>query len=355
MLASVAANSWPGAESSFRPFCPFVLSVFSEDLPVFFPLQSRVRSQRQPLRAVASVRRNAAWRAGRSHHFGEPVTNLVSEPKSQLLTGKNHDSSTTAAASIAPAIPTVHGVVQPRLFVRRPSFSPSSALGRRSFFERNCLMTRKSSFIRSLGVAATLAAVSFCSSIARAEVVFGNLGASGANDLDTGAIAQAGSAVAGQPGQQTAAAFTTSANPVFLTLTNIGAGGSLVTCGSSQLGQNGGLNLNLADLGLSNNMDYLAARPLSAAFSGSYSVEHANDVENLSTRANGSGNSSRKAGVEQSTAARSSSPSDSSRGNLDIAVEASREPSNIGIAGLGAGGLAMMVRTRRRKAASLRG
>ena len=216
-------------------------------------------------------------------------------------------------------------------------------------------MTRKSLFIRSLGVAAALAAVAFCSASARAEVVFGNLGASGANALDTGAIAQAGSTVAGQPRQQNAAAFTTSATPIFLTLTDIGDGGSLVTCGSSQLGQNGGLNLNLADLGLSNNMDYLAAGPLSAAFSGSSSAEHANDVENLSTRANVSGNSSRKAGVEQSTAERPSSPSDSSRGNLDIAVEASRDPSNIGIAGLGAGGIAMMVRTRRRKAASLRG
>jgi hypothetical protein len=105
----------------------------------------------------------------------------MSESQNTVFAEKKGLSSSSALADTAPAAPIVHGVVQPRLFVCRSSFFPSAALGRRSFFERNSLMTRKSLFIRSLGVAATLAAVTFCSLNARAEVVFGNLGASGTN------------------------------------------------------------------------------------------------------------------------------------------------------------------------------
>ncbi len=46
-------------------------------------------------------------------------------------------------------------------------------------------MKSKSLFIRSLGAAATLAAVAFCSLNAQAEIVFGNLGASGTNQYLT--------------------------------------------------------------------------------------------------------------------------------------------------------------------------
>jgi hypothetical protein len=152
---------------------------------VFFGLHSRVRNRLQPVWATARLNRNAGSLPVRSHHFGEPVTNLVSEAQNTLFAAKTVISSSSALADTAPAAPIVHGVVQPRLFVRRSSFSPSAALGRPELFERNCLMTRKSLFIRSLGVAATLAAVTFCSLNARAEIVFGNLGASGTGAIGT--------------------------------------------------------------------------------------------------------------------------------------------------------------------------
>ena len=86
---------------------------------VFSALQSRVRSQRPPDRAVARLRRNASWRAGRSHHFGESVTNLVSEPEKPLFARKKPISPPPASPIPGRTTPTVHGVVQPRLLVRR--------------------------------------------------------------------------------------------------------------------------------------------------------------------------------------------------------------------------------------------
>jgi hypothetical protein len=105
--------------------------------------------------------------------------------KNPIFAVKKPFSPPLAPAEAGLATPTVHGVVQPRLFVRRSVVSPPAAPGRPDLFERNCLMTSRSLFVRSLAVAATLAAVTFCSLNAQAEIVFGNLGATGTGGLSS--------------------------------------------------------------------------------------------------------------------------------------------------------------------------
>jgi hypothetical protein len=163
----------------------FPIRVRFKDFPVFFGVHSRVRSRWRPVRASHRLRLNTGSGAGRSHHFGESVTNLVSEPGNPIFAVKKPISPPLASPIPGPATPTVHGVVQPRLFVRRSFVTPPAAAGRPELFERNCLMSSQSFFIRSLGVAATLAAVTFCSLNARAEIVFGNLGATGTAGLSS--------------------------------------------------------------------------------------------------------------------------------------------------------------------------
>ena len=233
-------------------------------------------------------------------------------------------------------------------------------------------MPRKSSFIRILGAAAALAAVTFCAHSARAEIVFGNLGASGTGSLDPGSVAQVGSTVTGQPGNQYAIAFTTGTNPLFLALTNVGVGvgdvepystgrlnliadnaglptGSVLATGTSLLGPNGVLNFNLGNVGLTANTKYWVTVEDINASSGSYFSWLRNIDDIAPTGLNSSGYTFPAGGAMQSTDGGTSWSSYPSGGKLGITVEAVPEPSNVVMAGLGAGGLAMLERARRRR------
>lgn len=232
-------------------------------------------------------------------------------------------------------------------------------------------MNRKSFFIRTLGAAATLAAVTLCSFNARAEIVFGNLGASGTGQLDPGAVAQVGSTVEGQPGQQYAIAFTTGTNPLFLTLKNIGVGlgdvepystarlnlvadnaglptGSILATGTSLLAPNGVLNFNLGSVPLSAGTTYWVTVEDINASSGSYFSWLRNSSDLVPSGLNGSGYTfPTTAGAQQSTDGGSTWNDYPSGAKLGISVEVVPEPSNLVMAGLGVGGIAMLARRRR--------
>jgi MYXO-CTERM domain-containing protein len=233
-------------------------------------------------------------------------------------------------------------------------------------------MTSRSLFVRSLGVAATLAAVTFWSLNAQAEIVFGNLGASGTGALDPGSVAQVGSTTIGQPGNQYAIAFTTGTNPLYLTLTNVGVGlgdvepyatgklslfadnaglptGSLLASGTSLLGPNGVLNFNLGAIALSANTKYWLTVEDIEASSGSYFSWLRNIDDIAPSGLNSSGYTFPAGGALQSTNGGTSWSNYSSGAKLGVTIEAVPEPSAIVMAGLGAGGLAMLERTRRRR------
>jgi hypothetical protein len=237
-------------------------------------------------------------------------------------------------------------------------------------------MNRKSLFIRSLGVAATLAAVTLCSYNARAEIVFGNLGASGTGQLDPGSVAQVGSTVAAQPGNQYAIAFTTGTNPLYLTLTNVGVGvgdvepyatamlslladnagsptGSLLASGTSLLGPNGVLNFSMGSVSLAANTKYWVTLQDIDASSGSYFSWLRNVDDIAPSGLNSSGYTFPSGGSLQSTNGGTSWSNYPSGAKLGITIEAVPEPSSIVMAGFGITGLAMLERTRRRRQARL--
>lgn len=233
-------------------------------------------------------------------------------------------------------------------------------------------MNRKSFFIRTLGAAATLAAVTLCSFNARAEIVFGNLGATGTGQLDPGSVAQVGSTVTAQPGYQYAVAFTTGANPLYLTLTNVGVGlgdvvpystgrlnliadnagsptGTLIATGTSLLGPNGVLNFSLGSVPLiANNTYWVTVQDINAS-SGSYFSWLRNTADIAPSGLNSSGYTFPTGGSLESSDGGATWSSYPSGAKLGITVEAVPEPSSLVMAGLGIGGLAMLQWTRRRR------
>lgn len=233
-------------------------------------------------------------------------------------------------------------------------------------------MKSRSLFIRSLGAAATLAAVAFCSLNAQAEIVFGNLGASGTGALDSGSVAQVGSTTIGEPGNQYAIAFTTGTNPLYLTLATVGVGlgdvepyatgklslfadnaglptGSLLASGTSLLGPNGVLNFNLGSVALTANTKYWVTVEDIAAPSGSYFswLRNSNDV--APSGLNSSGYTFPTGGALQSSDGGSSWSDYPAGAKLGVTLEAVPEPSSRVMAGLGGLGLLAIERNRRRR------
>jgi hypothetical protein len=235
-------------------------------------------------------------------------------------------------------------------------------------------MTRNSLFIRSLGVAATLAAVTFCSLNARAEVVFGNLGASGTDAIDDGFLSRIGSTTLGQPGNQVAFAFTSSSNPLFLELTKASLGlgsnvpyptgvlnlvadnaglptGSILASATSSLGPDAKYNFNFSNYALTANTKYwLRLQDPNASTPSSFSwLQNANAA--APSALNGSGYAFDS--VSRSINGGSTWNAFPDGAKLAISIEAVPEPSTIVMAGLGGLGLLVMERNRRRRKAAV--
>lgn len=179
---------------------------------MFSGLQQRVRSQSEPVRASTQQVSNVGFRAARSHHFGEAVTNLVSEAGMCGFHAEFAVFPSSATAASAAAIPTVHGAVQPRSFFRRSFTTHPAAAADRTSSERNSLMMSSSSFLRSVGVAAMAAAFAIYS-------VFAQAGPVSALSNPFSATASANNTVIGS--DQFALGFITGTNPDFLSLASV--------------------------------------------------------------------------------------------------------------------------------------
>lgn len=240
-------------------------------------------------------------------------------------------------------------------------------------------MTRNSSFIRSLGVAATLAAVTFCSLNARAEVVFGNLGSSGTNQY-------LNSSTDLKPGSWLAQGFNTGTTSTNLSVSSITLGLFGVSEGtvpfSVAIYSNDSFNGNvpgtllhtsaITNVGGAANYAFTFTGAELTANTSYWIVPSGGSSSSWYSRTGGTAPSRTPTGQNLSgysyvgtagSVAPTSSPSGPWSQEADnigtdaytVSITAVPEPSNVVMAGLGVGGLAMMVRTRRRKAASLRG
>lgn len=231
-------------------------------------------------------------------------------------------------------------------------------------------MNRKSFFIRTLGAAAALAAVTLCSFNARAEIVFGNLGASGTTPLgttntdigtqdpaDINWIAQGfntGSSSNLTISTITLGIFGSDAGTVPLTVSifasGSGGGPAALPLYTSSVTNVGTVNkyafkFTGADL-LANNTYFIVPNggswywntgsPAAPSGHNSSGYSYVSTLESYSQGATPAGP------WETGSSARYS-----------VSVEAVPEPSSLVMAGLGIGGLAMLERSRRRRRARL--
>lgn len=227
-------------------------------------------------------------------------------------------------------------------------------------------MKSKSLFIRSLGAAATLAAVAFCSLNAQAEIVFGNLGASGSTTLgttntdigtqdpvDINWIAQGFNT--GTSSNLTISSVTLGifgsdgdAIPLTVSIFASGTGGvpaasPLFTSSITNVGSTGKYAFNFTSAVLQPNTDYFIV-PSGGSWYWNTGSPAAPVGQNASGYTYVSTLESYNQGVTPG------GPWDTgSSSRYSVSVEAVPEPSSLVMAGLGAGGLAMLERTRRRR------
>lgn len=224
-------------------------------------------------------------------------------------------------------------------------------------------MTSNSFFIRSLGVAATLAAVTLCSLNARAEIVFGNLGATGTAALSDTTTDFGPSAISTLALAQ---GFTTGTSNLTIQSVTLGLFGastpntvsrtvalysnasnapfeSLFTSSAVDVGEQNKYTFNFTGVVLSPNTSYWIVPQQGSSW-------YLNLDESQPTGLNGSGYSylgtRRQAISNPGIWANSSLP-------YSVTVEAVPEPSSLVMAGLGVGGLALLERSRRRRQARL--
>jgi hypothetical protein len=231
-------------------------------------------------------------------------------------------------------------------------------------------MNRKSLFIRSLGVAATLAAVTLCSSNARAEIVFGNLGASGATPLgttntdigtqdpvDVNWIAQGFNT--GTSSNLTISAITlgifgsdSGTIPLTVSIFASGTGGGpaalpLYTSSATNVGSTNKYAFNFSNAVLQPSTDYFIVPN-----GGSWYWNTGSPAAPVGQNSSGYSYVSTLESYNQGTTPGGPWEAGSST-RYSISVEAVPEPSSLVMAALGIGGLAMFERTRRRRQARL--
>ena len=334
---------------------------------MFSGLQQRVQSQAEPVRASSKQALNVGSRAARSHHFGEAVTNLVSGLEIAFFPEEIAVFPSWAAAASATAIPSVHGAVQPRSFVRR-SFTTPAASADRINSERNSLMMSSSSFVRSVGVTAVAAAVAIFSVFAQAGPVTAL-----SNPFLTNPSAN--NSVIDQ--DWFASGFTTGTNPDFLGLTSVSL--QLATSGTTIFSNPivelySGVSAPSAFVGSLLTSSTLtstlptpvtfapASSPLALTASTTYWVvarAAAGDSygwffsNGAPTAQNGSGWTLPTNNGQRSTNAGASYNADflTGSGTIDVQVAAVPEPSTLVMAGVGLLGLSMAARSRRRRSA----
>ena len=219
-------------------------------------------------------------------------------------------------------------------------------------------MTRMSLLIRSLGVAATLAAVTFCSLNARAEIVFGNLGATGTSTLsDTSTnFSPALSTLALAQGFTTGTSNLTvqsitlglSATGTVSRMVSLYSDASLApsallfTSSAVQVGEQNKYTFNFSGANLSPNTNYWIVPEQGSRWFTNFN-------ESQPAGLNGSGYA--YLGTKRQTSANPGTWTDSTL-PYSVSVEAVPEPSTIVMAGLGGLGLLAMERNRRRRKAA---
>lgn len=221
-------------------------------------------------------------------------------------------------------------------------------------------MNRKSFFIRTLGAAATLAAVTLCSFNARAEIVFGNLGPTGTSTLSetstpfgptsfTLALAQGFTTGTSNLTVQSITLGLSATVPVSRTVSlysdaSLAPSQSLFTSSSVQVGDQNKYTFNFSGADLAPGTSYWIV-PQEG------SIWYLNSNESQPEALNGSGYA--YLGTKRRTTAAPGTWSNSSLPQYSVSIEAVPEPSSLVMAGLGIGGLAMLERTRRRRQARL--
>lgn len=227
-----------------------------------------------------------------------------------------------------------------------------------------------------IALSVLVAGVFACGSVLAApltDVVFGNLGSSGTNAVDTGDTAIVGSSVVGQLGNQYAVAFTTGSNASYLTLQSITMGfsdvaplstallevvednaglptGTVKASGSQLLGSTGLYTFSLGGVALNPNSTYW----VTLAAQNATEPNQFNWLRNLAADTfagqNGSGYDVPGAiYVRRQVDGGTWNNFTSSGGTLSMSVQAVPEPSTYALAAVGLG-VAGLVRARRRKA-----
>lgn len=231
-------------------------------------------------------------------------------------------------------------------------------------------MNRKSFFIRTLGAAATLAAVTLCSFNARAEIVFGNLGATGTTPLSTtntdigtqdpadiNWIAQGfntGTSSNLTISSITLGIFGSNAGTVPLTVSIFASGSGGVPAASPLY------TSSVTNVGIQNKYAFnFTGADLEAGTTyfivpngGSWYWNTGSPAAPIGQNASGYTYVSTLESYNQGTSPGGPWEAGGSS-RYSVSVEVVPEPSSLVIAGLGIGGLAMLERTRRRRQARL--
>lgn len=222
-------------------------------------------------------------------------------------------------------------------------------------------MTRNSLFIRSLGVAATLAAVTFCSLNARAEVVFGNLGATGTStlsDTSTGfgptlatlALAQGFTTGTSNLTVQSITLGLSATGTVSRTVSlysdaSLAPSALLFTSSAVQVGEANKYTFNFSGAALEPSKNYWIVPEQGSRW-------YTNVLESQPTGLNDSGYA--YLGTKRQTSVNPGTWTDPLGSSpYSVSIEAVPEPSTIVMAGLGGLGLLVMERNRRRRKAAV--
>jgi len=220
-------------------------------------------------------------------------------------------------------------------------------------------MNRKSFFIRTLGAAAALAAVTLCSFNARAEIVFGNLGPTGTSTLSetstsfgptlsTLALAQGFTTGTSNLTVQSITLGLSATGTVSRTVSlysdaSLAPSALLFTSSPVQVGDQNKYTFNFSGADLAPGTSYWIVPEAGSRWYLNFNetppaVLNASGYAYLGTK--------RQTITSPGTWVNSSLP-------YSVSIEAVPEPSSLVMAGLGIGGLAMLERTRRRRQARL--